>query len=211
MRKLRENKHNRVYHLISRIAHRAFYLDAGGLKMSMAMKLKSVWRFVVKRVKRANATLLDEPVYAFNVELQDGDKIAFNECEDVIRWAHENFSRTLEISKIDALGYMTYEADPWLYDYFYLINSEGVTYMMPIEWPHVLDVISFLEKTIPDYAFRMTLCNCIYYNTLAVWPLSLAGSKFPLQDTVFPPIFYPWEEDMETQLCQKGLTVVRRH
>ena len=28
MRKLRENRHNRVYHLISRIAHRAFYLDA---------------------------------------------------------------------------------------------------------------------------------------------------------------------------------------
>ena len=29
MRKLRENKHNRVYHLIGRISHRAFYLDAG--------------------------------------------------------------------------------------------------------------------------------------------------------------------------------------
>ena len=28
MRKPRENKHNRVYHLISRIAHRAFFLDA---------------------------------------------------------------------------------------------------------------------------------------------------------------------------------------
>ena len=28
MRKLRENRHNRVYHLISRIARRAFYLDA---------------------------------------------------------------------------------------------------------------------------------------------------------------------------------------
>ena len=28
MRKLRENKHNRVYHLISRIAHSAFCLDA---------------------------------------------------------------------------------------------------------------------------------------------------------------------------------------
>ena len=28
MRKLRENKHNRVYHLISRISRRAFYLDA---------------------------------------------------------------------------------------------------------------------------------------------------------------------------------------
>ena len=27
MRKLRENRHNRVYHLISRIAHRSFYLD----------------------------------------------------------------------------------------------------------------------------------------------------------------------------------------
>ena len=181
------------------------------LKTSIALKLKSVWRFVVKRAKRAKSTLLDEPVYEFNVELLDGDKIAFNECEGEIRWAHDNFSRTIEIAKIDAVGYMTYESDPVLYDYFYLINSEGVTYMMPIEWPHVLDVISFLEKTIPDYAFRMTLCNCIYYNTLAVWPPSVAGGKFPLQDTVFPPIFYPWEEDMETQLCQKGLTVVRRH
>ena len=28
MRKLREKRHNRVYHLISRIAHRSFYLDA---------------------------------------------------------------------------------------------------------------------------------------------------------------------------------------
>ena len=28
MRKPRENKHNRVYHLISRIAHRAFFLSA---------------------------------------------------------------------------------------------------------------------------------------------------------------------------------------
>jgi hypothetical protein len=28
MRKPRENKHNRVYHLISRIAHRAFFLNA---------------------------------------------------------------------------------------------------------------------------------------------------------------------------------------
>ena len=27
MKKLRENRHNRVYHLISRIAHRSFYLD----------------------------------------------------------------------------------------------------------------------------------------------------------------------------------------
>ena len=31
MRKPRENKHNRVYHLISRIAHRAFFLSADGL------------------------------------------------------------------------------------------------------------------------------------------------------------------------------------
>ena len=30
MRKPRENKHNRVYHLISRIAHRAFPLSADG-------------------------------------------------------------------------------------------------------------------------------------------------------------------------------------
>ena len=30
MRKVRENKHNRVYHLISRIARRAFFLDAYG-------------------------------------------------------------------------------------------------------------------------------------------------------------------------------------
>ena len=29
MRKPRENKHNRVYHLTSRIAHRAFFLSAG--------------------------------------------------------------------------------------------------------------------------------------------------------------------------------------
>ena len=29
MRRPRENKHNRVYHLISRVAHRAFFLDAG--------------------------------------------------------------------------------------------------------------------------------------------------------------------------------------
>ena len=28
MRKLREKRHSRVYHLISRIAHRAFYLDS---------------------------------------------------------------------------------------------------------------------------------------------------------------------------------------
>ena len=28
MRKLREKRHNRVYHLISRIAHRSFCLDA---------------------------------------------------------------------------------------------------------------------------------------------------------------------------------------
>ena len=28
MRKPRENKHNRVYHLISRIVHRAFFLSA---------------------------------------------------------------------------------------------------------------------------------------------------------------------------------------
>ena len=30
MWKLRENRHNRVYHLISRIARRSFYLDDGG-------------------------------------------------------------------------------------------------------------------------------------------------------------------------------------
>ena len=30
MRKPRENKHNRVYHLISRIAHRAFFLSVDG-------------------------------------------------------------------------------------------------------------------------------------------------------------------------------------
>ena len=30
MRKPRENKHNRVYHLISQIAHRAFFLSADG-------------------------------------------------------------------------------------------------------------------------------------------------------------------------------------
>ena len=30
MREVRENKHNRVYHLISRIARRAFFLDAYG-------------------------------------------------------------------------------------------------------------------------------------------------------------------------------------
>jgi hypothetical protein len=173
------------------------------LKTSIAMKLKSVWRFVVKCAKF--------PIYEFNVELLDGDKIAFNECEGKIRWAHENFSRTIEISKIDALGYMTYESDPVLYDYFYLINSEGVTYMMPIEWPHVLDIINFLETTIPEYNKCMGIANSIHYNSLAVWPPSVAGGKFPLQDIVFPPIFYPWEEDMETKLCQKGLAVVRRH
>lgn len=33
MRKLRENRHNRVYHLISRIAHRSFYLDVDELQL----------------------------------------------------------------------------------------------------------------------------------------------------------------------------------
>ena len=33
MREVRENKHNRVYHLISRIARRAFFLDAYGAVM----------------------------------------------------------------------------------------------------------------------------------------------------------------------------------
>ena len=42
MRKLRENRHNRVYHLISRIAHRAFYLDADGKWEGQTLVIRSM-------------------------------------------------------------------------------------------------------------------------------------------------------------------------
>ena len=174
------------------------------------MGFKGIRDFIAKLAKRIDSAFAWHPPYEFNVELLDGGKIAFNECKGVIRGAHENLSRTLEIAKIDAVGYMTYEADPWLYDFFYIINSEDVTYVMPTEWPHVSDVINFLEKTLPGYNNRIGIANPIHYNTLAVWPPSLAGGKFPLKDSVFPPTFYPWEEDMETKLCPKGLALVRR-
>ncbi len=122
----------------------------------------------------------------FSVELLDGDKIAINECEGGGRSVHENLSRTIEIAKIDAVGYMTYEADPALYDFFFIFNSEGVTYMMPTEWPHVQEIIDFLGKTLPGYDSRIGIANSIRSATLAVWPPSIVGGKFPLKDTVFP-------------------------
>jgi len=148
----------------------------------------------VKIAKRFVSASAWHPPYEFNVELLDGDKIAFNECEGVIRGEHENLSRTIEIAKIDAVGYMTYEADPWFYDFFFIFNSEGVTYMMPTELPHVHEVIDCLEKTLPGYNNCIGLANSIHYATLAVWPPSIAGGKFPLKKTVFPSIFHPWEE-----------------
>ena len=43
MRKVRENKHNRVYHLISRIARRAFFLDAYGAVRDGGHRVSNGW------------------------------------------------------------------------------------------------------------------------------------------------------------------------
>lgn len=179
-------------------------------KESMFKSLRGVRDILVKIAKRFVSASACHPPYEFNVELLDGDKIAFNECEGVIRGEHENLSRTIEIAKIDAVGYMTYEADPWFYDFLFIFNSEGVTYMMPTEWPHAHEVVDYLEKTLQGYNNRIGLANSIHYATLAVWPPSIAGGKFPLMDTVFPPIFYPREEEMDSEAYQKGLPLGRR-
>ena len=171
--------------------------------------LRSVRDFIVNRAKWTRCCFPRQSSYEFNVNLLDGNKVVFKECEGVIMGEHKNLSRVIEIDKIDAVGYMTFESNPVLYDFFFLLNSEDVTYMIPTEWPHVHEVVGLLEKTLPGYNKRIEIANSIHYTTLTVWPPSLAGSKFPLQDIVFPPIFYPWEEDMETRLCQKGLAIVR--
>ena len=173
--------------------------------------LRSVRDFIVNRAKWMRCYFSRQPSYEFSVNLLDGNKVVFKECEGVIMGEHKNLSRVIEIDKIDAVGYMTFESNPVLYDFFFLFNSEDVTYMIPTEWPHVHEVIVLLEKTLPGYNTCIEIANSIHYTTLAVWPPSLAGGKFPLQDIVFPPIFNPWEEDVETKLCQKGLAIVRRH
>ena len=162
-------------------------------------QMKWLRDFIEKLVKRIDSAFVRNPSYEFNVELLEDDKIAFNECEGVIRGEHEDLSRTIEISKIDAVGYMTYGADPVLYDFFFAFNSDGITYMMPTEWPHVHEVIDYLEKTLPGYNNRIGLANSIRYATLAVWPPSIAGGKFPLTDTVYPPVFSPWNEGSEQE------------
>ena len=125
----------------------------------------------------------------FNVELLDGNRIAINECKVSKRGSSENHSRIIEIDRIDAVGYLTYEVDPWWYDYFVLINSNDVTYMLPVEWPHVNEVVGFLEKTLPNYNGLIGIANSTCYATKSVWPPSLAGGEFPLKETVFPSMF----------------------
>ena len=158
---------------------------------------RSTRDFFVKLAKRLGFAFGRGTMCEFNVKLLDGETIVFNECEGVIRGEHEDFSRTIAIAKIDAVGYMTYEADPVLCDFFFLFNSEGVTYMMPTEWPHVHEIIGFLEEALPGYNNRIGVANSIRCTTLAVWPPSLAGRKFPLKETVFPPIFSPRDESTE--------------
>ena len=80
-------------------------------------QMKWLRDFIEKLVKRIDSAFVRNPSYEFNVELLEDDKIAFNECEGVIRGEHEDLSRTIEISKIDAVGYMTYGADPVLCDF----------------------------------------------------------------------------------------------
>ena len=37
------------------------------------------------------------------------------------------------MGEIKSVGYMTTEASPWDDDYFFLVNSETITYMLPVE------------------------------------------------------------------------------
>ena len=142
-----------------------------------------------KFMRRIGSAYARHPPHEFNVELLGGDKIALDGCEATMGEMHERHSRIIEISKIDAVGYVAHEADAWRYDFFLCINSEEVTYMMPIEWPHVSAVVGFLEKTLPNYNSHIGIANSTHYADMAVWPPSLAGGKFPLKDTVFPPMF----------------------
>ena len=150
-----------------------------------------LWRtrdFLAMLVKRVASSFDRRPINKFVVELFDCDKIVIHECENVNKGG-VNRSRTIEIAAIDAVGYVTYESNPWLYDYFLLINSKDVTYMMPIEWPRVEAVIGFLEKNLPGYKGHIGIANSTHFTSLAVWPPSLAGGKFPLMANVFPPMF----------------------
>ena len=155
----------------------------------ISMSLRKTRDSFMKLVKRIASGFDRRLRCEFNVELLDGGRIAINECRVPKGESGENHSRIIEIDRIDAVGYLSYEAAPWGYDYFVLINSNDVTYMLPIEWPHVNAVVGFLEKTLPNYNGLIGIANSTCYATKSVWPPSLAGGEFPLKETVFPSMF----------------------
>ena len=82
------------------------------------MSLRRTRDSFMKLVKRIASGFDRRLRCEFNVELLDGNRIAINECKVSKRGSSENHSRIIEIDRIDAVGYLTYEVDPWWYDYF---------------------------------------------------------------------------------------------
>ena len=111
------------------------------------------------------------------VNIEGGQIVARNGCGIILR--------IIQIDAIEAVGYMTTEADPILCDYYYLINANSCTFIFPIvEINGVLATIHHLEVTLPGYDTRSSMANSTHLGTTTVWPNSMAGRPFPFHTRV---------------------------